>query len=58
VHELLLKRYMGVPMTLANVASVKELCKTNRYEKELEGAIKYWLRLLEIDETDPLLDAA
>jgi hypothetical protein len=33
---------------------VKELARTNMTQKVPEGVMKYWLRLLETDETNPL----
>jgi hypothetical protein len=36
---------------------VKDLGRANRIEESVRGIIKYWLRLLETDETNPLGDA-
>lgn len=46
-------RVMGVPVTSANGAFVKEFGK----EAMLGREMKYWLRLLEVDETDPIGEA-
>jgi hypothetical protein len=54
MYELFSIGEIGVPLTPANGACVKELGKRNRKEKVLEKVKKYWSRLLEKDETNPL----
>jgi hypothetical protein len=56
VHELPLKELWGEPMTLANNVSLKEFYNTNRDQKALGRAVKYSLRLLEIEESNPIGD--
>jgi hypothetical protein len=51
------KRIMGAPTAATNGACVKELGRTNRKEKVLERAFKYWERLLEIEESSLLGNA-
>jgi hypothetical protein len=48
---------MGVPGTVANGVCVRELGRANRKEKVLERISKYWLRLWEADESNPIGDA-
>lgn len=54
MYELFSIREMVVLLTSANGACVKKLGKRNRKEKVLETVMKYWSRLLEKDETNPL----
>jgi hypothetical protein len=57
VHEIFCKRIMGAPTAATNGAYVKELGMTNRKEKVLERAFKYWKNLLEMEESSLLEDA-
>jgi hypothetical protein len=54
---LFCERVMGVSVTSANGAFVKEFGRADRKEVLLGRVMKYWLRLLEIDETDPVREA-
>jgi hypothetical protein len=44
-------------MISANGACVKELARTNKKGKLFEREMKYSIRLLETDETNPLVGA-
>jgi IS1 family transposase len=57
VHELFCKKVMGMPNTAANGACVKEFGRSNRKEKVMKRALRYWQRLWEMDETSLLEDA-
>jgi hypothetical protein len=56
VHELFCKRVMGKPNTAANGACVRELGRTNGKDKVIERVLRYWQRLLEMDEMSLLGD--
>jgi hypothetical protein len=45
---------MGVPVTSANSARVKEFGRADKKETILGRVMKYCLRLLEVDETNPV----
>jgi hypothetical protein len=48
---------MGMPNTKADGTSLKELRRTNRKEKVVEGVFRYWQRLWEMDEISLLGNA-
>jgi hypothetical protein len=50
---------IGVPNTSSTIrdACVKGLGRANRTEESIAAIMKYWLRLLETDETNPSGDA-